>query len=196
MKPYFLTHPVGVLYLLVLVGWYLMETGQFLRQRECRKNAARAGPRFLAVRVAYVAVVVATVIAVPYLAPGAAIGHGAALFAIGMVLLVAGVALRGWSVRALGQYSTFAVKVSPDQPVVANGPYRVLRHPSYAGGLLAITGIGLLYGNWVTLAALGLLSLALILWRIHVEENALLATLDGRYRAYAAQHKRLIPLVW
>jgi isoprenylcysteine carboxyl methyltransferase (ICMT) family protein YpbQ len=41
------------------------------------------------------------------------------------------VALRGWSFAALGQYFTFTVMVSSDQPVVTAGPYRVLRHPSY-----------------------------------------------------------------
>ena len=35
-----------------------------------------------------------------------------------------------------------------------------------------------------------------ILWRIHVEEGALLTTLGDRYRCYASQHKRLVPLVW
>ena len=38
--------------------------------------------------------------------------------------------------------------------------------------------------------------LAGLLWRIHAEERALLATLGDPYRAYAAQHKRLVPLVW
>ena len=39
-------------------------------------------------------------------------------------------------------------------------------------------------------------ALMLLLWRIHIEETALLATLGDRYRAYAARHKRLVPLVW
>ncbi len=38
--------------------------------------------------------------------------------------------------------------------------------------------------------------LVIVLWRIRIEESALLATLDGRYRSYAAQHKRLVPLLW
>ena len=41
-----------------------------------------------------------------------------------------------------------------------------------------------------------LLPLAALLWRIHAEERALLTVLGDRYRAYAAQHKRLIPLIW
>jgi len=63
-------------------------------------------------------------------------------------------------------------------------------------GLLATIAIGVMWGNWVSLATLTVLMLAFIIWRIRTEEKALLATLDGRYRAYAARHKRLVPLVW
>ena len=37
---------------------------------------------------------------------------------------------------------------------------------------------------------------AIIAWRIHIEETALLSALGGRYRSYASHHKRLIPLIW
>jgi protein-S-isoprenylcysteine O-methyltransferase Ste14 len=197
MKPYFLTHPVGLLYLAVLLGWYFLELGQFARQQQWRQEATKADPR--SYWPVYLACVVAAIVVLglaPQVAPGAAIGHGAAIFATGMVLLVAGAALRVWSFRTLGQYFTFTVKVSPDQPVVTSGPYRVLRHPGYAGGLLAIAGVGLVNGNWVSMATIALLWLVLIVWRIRVEEKALLTTLDGRYRAYASGHKRLVPLVW
>ncbi|HYB86712.1 MAG TPA: isoprenylcysteine carboxylmethyltransferase family protein [Streptosporangiaceae bacterium] len=199
MKPYFLTHPVGILYLLVMLSWYLMEGVQFARQQEWRQEAARISPRgFWPAYWACVAAATTMLILAPHIAPAAAIGHGAAVFALGMVLLVAGIALRLWSFHALGRYFTFTftVKISPGQPVVSNGPYRVLRHPGYAGGLLAIAAVGLLNGNWVGLASVVLPWLVLIVWRIRVEENALLTALDGRYRAYAAHHKRLVPLVW
>jgi protein-S-isoprenylcysteine O-methyltransferase Ste14 len=128
--------------------------------------------------------------------PAAAIRPGAAAFAVGMVILVAGLVLRGWSIMTLGEYFTGAVAVSADQRVVTVGPYRVLRHPSYTGLLLALAGLGLTAANWVSFAGVVVLPLAAMLWRIHAEERALLATLGDRYRAYAAQHKRLIPLVW
>jgi protein-S-isoprenylcysteine O-methyltransferase Ste14 len=85
---------------------------------------------------------------------------------------------------------------SADQPVITVGPYRLLRHPSYTGLLLACAGVGLALANWVAVAAMVVLPLAAVLWRIHAEENALLATLGDRYRAYADHHKRLVPLVW
>ena len=43
---------------------------------------------------------------------------------------------------------------------------------------------------------MALLPLAVILWRIHIEENALMTTLGDRYRGYASHHKRLVPLIW
>ena len=59
-----------------------------------------------------------------------------------MAILVAGLVLRGWSFKTLGEYFTFTVMVSSDQPVITAGPYRLLRHPSYTGILLACAGAG------------------------------------------------------
>ena len=78
------------------------------------------------------------------------------------------------------------VMVSPDQPVITIGPYRVLRHPGYTGFLLIGIGVGLASANWAGLTVMVLLMMAPLLWRIHVEENALLATLGDRYCGYAA----------
>jgi protein-S-isoprenylcysteine O-methyltransferase Ste14 len=80
--------------------------------------------------------------------------------------------------------------------VVATGPYRWLRHPSYTGGLLICSGAGLMSANWAGVAAMTLLPLAVTVWRIHTEEHALLTGLGERYRAYACDRKRLIPLIW
>ena len=132
----------------------------------------------------------------PRVVPAAAIRPAAAAFAIGFVILLAGLVLRGWSIKTLGTYFTGSVAVSSDQTVVTAGPYRVLRHPSYTGLLLIMTGVGLASANWAGAAGMVVLTLAGLLWRIHAEERALLTTLGDGYRAYAAQHKRLVPLVW
>ncbi len=197
MQPYYQTHPIGVLYLLAVTGWYLMEGTQFFRQRHWRKNGLRIGPRsFWPVFWVAMAVAASMLFLAPRIVPAATIGHPAVAFGIGIAMVVAGAGLRGWSFGTLGRYFTFTVTLSPDQPVITAGPYRLLRHPGYAGGLLATTGIGLMWGNWVSLATLTLLTLTFIVWRIRTEVNALLATLDDRYRAYASNHKRLVPLIW
>jgi len=197
MQPYYQTHPIGVLYLLAVTGWYLMEIVQFFRQRQWQRDAIRISPRgyWPAFWIA-MAVAASMLFLAPRIAPAATIGHPALAFGLGISMVIAGVALRGWSFETLGRYFTFTVTVRPDQPVISAGPYRLLRHPGYAGGLLATTGIGVMWGNWVGLSVLTLLTLVFVVWRIHTEESALLARFDDRYRAYASNHKRLVPLVW
>lgn len=168
MKPYFETsHLAAVLLQIATLAWGTMELA--------KATSTREGPHFV---------------------PAAAIRPGAAAFAAGMVVLVGGLVLRGWSIRTLGDYFTGRVMVSADQPVITAGPYRVLRHPSYTGFLVACAGVGLASANWVGLAAMVLLPLAVFFWRIHAEETALIGTLGERYRAYAAQHRRLVPFIW
>jgi protein-S-isoprenylcysteine O-methyltransferase Ste14 len=196
MNPYFETnHLAGLLYLTTVSAWAMMELSQ--RSQARREGAKRIGGRVSQlVGLAFVIAAAVVVNVAPHVVPTAAIRPGAVAFAAGMVILLAGLVLRGWSFKTLGQYFTHTVMVSSDQPVIATGPYRLLRHPSYSAVLLACIGVGLAAANWVGLAGLMLLTLTPLLWRIHIEEHALLATLGDRYRAYAAQHKRLVPLVW
>lgn len=198
MKPYFDTnHVAGLLFLIVTLAWGAMELAEFSQTQEGRKGATRTSQRgfWLAVGACVIAMNV-MLYAAPRIIPAATIRPGGVAFTAGMVILLAGLTLRWWSFNALGQYFTYTVMVSSDQQVIATGPYRVLRHPSYTGILLACTGIGLAAANWAGVAGLTLLPLALILRRIHVEENALQATLGDSYRCYASSHKRLVPLVW
>jgi protein-S-isoprenylcysteine O-methyltransferase Ste14 len=116
--------------------------------------------------------------------------------AIGLVLFWSGISLRQWSFRTLGRYFTFTVQTSDDQPVIVDGPYRLIRHPSYAGLLLVIVAFGLFIGNWWSLVCLtGAVTCGLV-FRIQVEERALTRNLGDRYLGYAATHKRLVPFIW
>jgi protein-S-isoprenylcysteine O-methyltransferase Ste14 len=114
----------------------------------------------------------------------------------GLIAMTCGVMLRFWSFHTLGQYFTFTVQTSMDQEVVSSGPYRVLRHPSYAGIMLIVIGWGFVYDNWASLIALVAGVGFGIVNRIRVEEVALSRDLGGRYQAYAASRKRMIPFIW
>jgi len=195
MKPYFDTsHAAGALLLIAVLGWAMIEISHLGNSRQGATKAGGAGRRYAA----WPFLVSANVMLylAPHIVPAAAIRPGAVAFGIGLVMLLTGLVLRGWSIMTLGEYFTGSVAVSSDQPVVTAGPYRVLRHPSYTGILLAFTGIGLASANWVGLAAMAVFPLAGILLRIRTEERALLVTLGDPYRAYATHHKRLVPLVW
>jgi len=195
MKPYFETsHAAGALLLIAVLGWAMIEISHLGNSRQGATKVGGAGRRYAA----WPFLIAATVMLylAPRIVPAAAIRPGAVAFGIGLVLLLTGLVLRGWSIMTLGEYFTGSVAVSSDQPVVTAGPYRVLRHPSYTGILLAFTGIGLASANWIGLAAMAVFTLAGILLRIRTEERALLVTLGDPYRAYATHHKRLVPLVW
>ena len=195
MNPYFVTsHPAGLLLMMVTLAWGAMELGKTNTTREGATRVGGGGRMFAAFP-AMIAGAVLLYLA-PRIVPAAAIRPAVAAFAAGMVVLIGGLVLRGWSIKTLGRYFTGTVMVSSDQPVITAGPYRVLRHPSYTGFLLACAGVGLASANWVGVAGMVLLPLAVFVWRIRAEERALLATLGDRYRAYAAQRKRLVPLVW
>jgi protein-S-isoprenylcysteine O-methyltransferase Ste14 len=62
--------------------------------------------------------------------------------------------------------------------------------------MLVVIGIGLRYGNWLSLAALVLATLAGFVYRIRVEETALVMALGSAYTAYASGRKRLVPFLW
>ncbi len=127
---------------------------------------------------------------------GATIGGGWVVFGLGELLFLAGLALRYWAVLTLGRFFKVTVSIQAGHRVVRSGPYRRLRHPSYTGLLAILSGLGLMLGTWLGLAALIVLPLVGTLIRIRVEEAVLLEALGSEYADYAATTRRLIPGVW
>lgn len=118
-------------------------------------------------------------------------------FMSGLVLLCLGMGLRKYAMVVLGQSFVGVVLVRSDQPVVQNGPYRYIRHPAYAGILLASLGVGLMMTNWGSLLALVTSLFAGLFYRIKVEEEALQQTLGRAYWDYTRRTKnRLIPHIF
>ena len=126
----------------------------------------------------------------------AVFGGGWAPVAIGLIVLAAGVTLRTWAILTLGRLFKFVVVIQDDHRVVAAGPYRLLRHPSYTGALAAFLGVGIALDNWLSMLTLVALPLAAILVRIRVEEAELGTALGQEYRSYASRTRRLVPGLW
>jgi protein-S-isoprenylcysteine O-methyltransferase Ste14 len=111
-----------------------------------------------------------------------------------LLAMGAGLALRTWAIATLGGWFTLRVGLKPAQRVVTRGPYRLIRHPSYAGAFLTVVASAILLHAWVT-AAVGAAALcAAFRRRIHHEERLLSATLPG-YPAYMARTGALLPRV-
>jgi protein-S-isoprenylcysteine O-methyltransferase Ste14 len=115
---------------------------------------------------------------------------------LGLAIVLAGAGLRDWAIVTLGRYFRREVTIEPGQRIVRRGPYRVLRHPSYAGLLLIFAGFGLTFGSWVSAAVVLLIVFAGMLPRIRVEEHALARAFGPEYADYAESTARVLPHVW
>jgi protein-S-isoprenylcysteine O-methyltransferase Ste14 len=179
---------------LTLAGWAVLEFVLRVRERIGGKGSTardRATRALVAIALG-AAVALAVVTASRATTPQIAGPYRAA----GLVVIWLGLGIRVWAIAALGPAFRTTVEVDPGQAVVSSGPYRWVRHPSYSGLLMIVTGCGLAAGNWLALAVCALLPLPAVLRRIQVEEAELTRVLGDRYRAYKAHTKRLIPGLW
>jgi protein-S-isoprenylcysteine O-methyltransferase len=131
-----------------------------------------------------------------WLFPAATIPYPTGFYFFGFVLFLGGLALRSYSIGYLGRYFTVDVSISAAHRLIDSGPYRCVRHPTYTGALLAFVGLGFCFGNWLTVLFLTVPIIGAFLWRIWIEEHALIEALGETYRAYMRRTKRLIPGVY
>jgi protein-S-isoprenylcysteine O-methyltransferase Ste14 len=118
------------------------------------------------------------------------------IFSMGVTLILLGVTLRWYAIWILGSYFTRDVAVSADQKVVQKGPYRFIRHPAYTGTFLTMLGVGLAMTNWASLVALLICVLLGHVYRVRVEEQALIQRIGQPYVEYMHRTRRFIPLVF
>src|SRR3954463_9718789 len=93
------------------------------------------------------------------------------------------VALLGDGLLALGWLAIFfvfkensftsaTIELAPDQKVISTGPYALVRHPMYAGGLVMLAGIPIALGSWWGLLVL-VATMPALIWRLLHEEKFL-----------------------
>jgi protein-S-isoprenylcysteine O-methyltransferase len=114
----------------------------------------------------------------------------------GLVLALAGLALRSWSVYELGRFFTWHIIVQPDHKVVTTGPYRAIRHPGYCGALVLYVFTMVFIHAWISAVLATALVFAAVWRRIRYEEEWLNRHLGEQYLRYSMQVRALIPYVW
>ena len=114
----------------------------------------------------------------------------------GAALVATGLTIRVWALTTLGKFFTMPITIRPDHEIVRAGPYRFLRHPAYTGGLLTAIGIPVALGAPVGFVATVAACLAAYVYRIGIEEAALVGRFGEQYREYARATWRLIPGVY
>jgi len=111
-------------------------------------------------------------------------------------ILVLGMAIRAVAVFNLGRAFSANVATHAGQKLQRSGLYSLVRHPSYLGLELIFLGLALHSRTWLCLAVVLIPPTLAVLYRIHVEENALRLTFGAEYEDYSRNTKRLIPGVY
>jgi len=148
----------------------------------------RRGPAIATARSVAASAVAILATFTPFVFPllvGAAPGTARQLAADG--LLVAGTAWSVWSLRFLGKNLSV---IAQARGVADRGPYRLVRHPLYAGEIVSALGLALAAGN-VAAAGLWVALVGMQAYRALREEQVLLDALPG-YREYRARTAVLV----
>jgi len=118
------------------------------------------------------------------------------LIVIGFSLILLGYAFAAWAL-AENRFFSSVVRIQTDRGhvVCGSGPYRFVRHPGYAGTVLALFGIVLALSSVWTLIPAAVASIIAVI-RTILEDQTLLEELPG-YRDYARRVRyRLIPWMY
>ncbi|HEY1987436.1 MAG TPA: isoprenylcysteine carboxylmethyltransferase family protein [Terracidiphilus sp.] len=112
----------------------------------------------------------------------------------GDVMMIVGFVIV-FEVFKANSFTSGIIEVSSDQKVISTGPYALVRHPMYDGGLLLLYGIPLALGSaWGTLVNIPMT--AAVVWRLLDEEKFLIGNLPGYSHYRETVRYRLLPYIW
>jgi protein-S-isoprenylcysteine O-methyltransferase Ste14 len=112
----------------------------------------------------------------------------------GISLVILGDAVLISARQRLGRNWSQTVAAKEDHELVTSGPYAVVRHPMYSGGLVATIGSAITAGGAFVflLIILG----ALFIWRTGAEDELMKQQFPEGFPEYKKRTKKLIPLIW
>jgi protein-S-isoprenylcysteine O-methyltransferase Ste14 len=115
---------------------------------------------------------------------------------LGALVVAGGYGLAVWAMVENAYFSSVArIQEDRAQKVVSSGPYRIVRHPSYAGALVAALALPfMLDAMWALIPAV-MLGAVLVL-RTALEDRMLSEELEGYQRYMERTRYRLVPGLW
>jgi protein-S-isoprenylcysteine O-methyltransferase Ste14 len=115
---------------------------------------------------------------------------------IALLGVVLGYFLGTWAMATNAFFSSVArIQDDRDQSVIMSGPYRIVRHPAYAGGAISSIAIPLMLSSFWALIPAGIALIFLVI-RTKNEDRMLMEELPG-YSDFAHQTRyRLVPGIW
>jgi protein-S-isoprenylcysteine O-methyltransferase Ste14 len=111
---------------------------------------------------------------------------------LGIALTCLGTAASIWARHCLGEYWSARVTLKEGHQLIRTGPYAFVRHPIYAGMLLATIGTALVVGEWRGMLAIVLLVAAHSRKAVR-EERMLTLEFGDEYTSYRQSTGFLLP---
>jgi protein-S-isoprenylcysteine O-methyltransferase Ste14 len=92
-------------------------------------------------------------------------------------------------------YTSGVIEIAEGQQVISSGPYAIVRHPMYTGGIVFMLAAPLMLGSWWALIPAVVVCAGIVV-RLLDEERFLATNLPG-YADYRQRvHWRLVPGIW
>jgi protein-S-isoprenylcysteine O-methyltransferase Ste14 len=187
---------ISLLWKILFYGWLASETILAVVTRT-RKNGGKVNDRgsmLLIWGTIFAAILTAGWVQDKVPAPMFPGAHWPVYVALGAMM--AGLLIRWTAIISLGKAFSVNVAIRKEQALNQSGLYHLVRHPSYSGMMLCFVAMALAERNWISSAILLVPISAAVLYRIHVEEAALIEAFGAQYIAYSGSTKRLIPGIY
>ncbi len=188
-------NPLQILFTISMVAWFLTEIlykNMLKSGKEDSKDKDKSTLNILWVAIPFsiaASVTVSNITKFP-------IAEGIWILYLGEAFILIGIVFRYIIIRSLGKYFTVDVTIKQDHQIKKEGFYKYLRHPSYAFSLLTSLGLGLYLNNWISLLLAFLPPFLAFIYRIKIEEQALIEKFGEEYLEYRRTTKKLIPFIY
>lgn len=118
------------------------------------------------------------------------------ILALGILSAIISFKLRWAAIAALGKFWSLHVEIRDNHEFVSNGPFRIVRHPTYFSMILELLAFGLICHAWYMILIIPLGFIPAMVMRLRLEEKALVDKFGPAYREYQSRVPMLIPYKW
>jgi protein-S-isoprenylcysteine O-methyltransferase Ste14 len=119
-----------------------------------------------------------------------------ALALAGILLYITGLIIRWMLIRQLKKRFTVNVAINREHVLETGGLFKYIRHPSYAGLMLILSGLGLAMNSLISFIIVVIPVFLGLNYRIFIEEKLLGLEFGEEYADFKAKRKKIIPFIW
>jgi len=101
--------------------------------------------------------------------------------------------VRHRAIAALGRFWSLHVEIRENHEFVRSGPFRWMRHPTYFSMIFELLSVALILEAWRSLFLAALVFIPTLVYRVHLEELALVEKFGESYREYQRKTPAVIP---